>query len=167
MAMRDRRGRPEKKKLDADGPRQRLECNPAPLRAAGTLAREDVAERSKSDPEGGSRMSKIPVATGLIVYAVVGLNSTFAQAGPCSNDIAQFEAAIRQSASDPMAGLSARQSVAAQLNRQPTAASMKRAEARLKSQFAATMARAKRLDARGDRTGCTSALNAAKRMYVL
>jgi hypothetical protein len=112
-------------------------------------------------------MSRNAVATGLIVCAVLGLNSTFAQAGPCSNDIAQFEAAIRQSASDPMAGLSARQSVAAQLNRQPTAASMKRAEARLKSQFAATMARAKRLDAQGDRTGCTSALNAAKRMYVL
>jgi hypothetical protein len=112
-------------------------------------------------------MSIVQVTTGVIVCAVLGLNSTLAQAGPCSSDIAQFEAAIRQSAGNPMAGLSARQTVAAQLDRQPTAASMKREEDRLKSEFAATMARAKRLDAKGDREGCTSALNAAKRMYIL
>ena len=112
-------------------------------------------------------MSKIQAMTGLIVGAVLGLGSTFAQAGPCSSDIAAFEAAIRQSANNPMAGLSAPQSVAAQLDRQPTAASMKREQDRLKSQFAATMARAKRLDARGDRNGCNKALNAAKRMYIL
>jgi hypothetical protein len=112
-------------------------------------------------------MSGIHVAASVIVCAVVGLTSTLAEAGPCSSDIAQFEAAIRQSASNPMAGLTARQSVAAQLDRQPTVASMKQEEARLKSEFAATMARAKRLDARGDRKGCNSALNAAKRMYIL
>jgi hypothetical protein len=44
---------------------------------------------------------------------------------------------------------------------------MKREEERLKSQFAAAMARAKRLDAKGDRKGRTDALNAAKRMYIL
>ena len=112
-------------------------------------------------------MSKTQITTGLIFCAVLGLNSTLAQAGPCSNDIAQFETAIRQSANNPMAGLSARQSVAAQLDRQPTVASMKREEQRLKSEFAATMARAKRLDARGDQAGCTKALNAAKQMYIL
>lgn len=112
-------------------------------------------------------MSRIHVTTGLIVCVFLGLSSTLAQAGPCSSDIAQFEAAIRQSADNPMAGLAARQTTAAQLDRQPTVASMKREQERLKSQFAATMARAKRLDARGDRTGCTSALNTAKRMYIL
>jgi hypothetical protein len=112
-------------------------------------------------------MSKIQVTMGLIACAGLALNSTFAHAGPCSNDIAQFEAAIRQSAGNPMAGLTARQSTAAQLDRQPTTASMKREEERLKSDFAATMARAKRLDARGDRNGCNRALNAAKRMYAL
>lgn len=66
-----------------------------------------------------------------------------------------------------MAGLTAQQSIAAQLDRQPTEASTKREEGRLKSKFAATMARAKRLDAKGDRTGCTAALNEAKRMYIL
>src|SRR6266566_3782387 len=112
-------------------------------------------------------MSKLRVTAILIVGSILDLNSTFVHAGPCSNDIAQFEAAIRQSAGNPMAGLTARQSTAAQLDRQPTAASMKREEERLKSDFAATMARAKRLDARGDRNGCNRALNAAKRMYVL
>jgi hypothetical protein len=112
-------------------------------------------------------MSKTQVTAGLIVGAVLGLSSTFAHAGPCTADIAQFETAIRQSASDPMAGLTARQSVSAQLDRQPTVASMKRENKHLKSQFAAIMARAKRLDARGDRAGCTGAINAAKRMYIL
>jgi hypothetical protein len=112
-------------------------------------------------------MSKTQVTAGLIVCAVLGLGSTFAHAGPCTADIAQFETAIRQSAGDPMAGLAAPQSVSAQLNHQPTVTSVKREKERLKSQFAATMARAKRLDAQGDRAGCTGALNAAKRMYIL
>jgi hypothetical protein len=55
----------------------------------------------------------------------------------------------------------------AQLDRQPTVASVKRAEQRLKSKFAVTMARAKRLDAQGNRTGCSGALSVAKRMYIL
>jgi hypothetical protein len=112
-------------------------------------------------------MCKTLTTTGLIVGAVLGLGPTFAHAGPCSADIAQFETAIRQSAGNPLAGLSARQSVSAQLNHQPTVASIKRENERLKSQFAATMARAKRLDARGDQAGCTAALDAAKRMYIL
>jgi hypothetical protein len=112
------------------------------------------------------------VSTGLIVGAAVCAclqiaSMQTAAAGPCSGDIAQFEAAIRQSAGNPNAGLTAAQSVGAQIDRQPTAESVQQAEARLQAQFAATMARAKRLDARGDRTGCTRALTAAKRMYLL
>ncbi len=93
--------------------------------------------------------------------------STFAQAGPCSEDIAQFEAAIRQSAGNPNAGLTARQSVNAQLDRQPTPASLKRANERLQAKFSANMARAKQLDAKGDRAGCERYLSAAKRMFIL
>src|SRR5438093_10434734 len=112
-------------------------------------------------------MTKTQVTVGLIVCAFVGLNSAFAQAGPCSSDIAEFEAAIRRSAGNPMAGLTARQSVAAQLDRQPTPSSMKREEERLKSQFAATMARAKRLDAKGDRKGHTDTIKVATSRYIL
>jgi hypothetical protein len=107
------------------------------------------------------------MTAGLILGAVLGLNATLAQAGPCSADIAQFEAAIRQSAGNPYAGLTAPQSVAAQNDRQPTSASMKRAEQRLKSEFSVAMARAKRLDAQNNRAGCERALSVAKRMYIL
>jgi hypothetical protein len=90
-----------------------------------------------------------------------------ADAGPCTSQIAQFEQAVRRSAGNPYAGPMAPQSIGAQLNRQPTPASIKRAEERAKAAFAATLARAKRLDARGNRAGCTQALAAAKRMYNL
>jgi hypothetical protein len=98
---------------------------------------------------------------------VLSLSTTLAQAGPCSENIAQFEAAIRQSAGNPNAGLTAPQSVGAQLGRQPTPDSLKRTEARMRSKFSTTMARAKRLDAKGDLAGCTRALSEAKRMYIL
>src|SRR5450755_4146736 len=107
------------------------------------------------------------LVAGLIVGAALGLNPTFAKAGPCSADITQFEAAIRQSAGNPYAGLTAPQSIGAQLDRQPTPDSLKKAKERLQSKFSATMARAKRLDAKGDLAGCTRALSEAKRMYIL
>jgi hypothetical protein len=107
------------------------------------------------------------IAAGLILGAVFGLAPTLAEAGPCSADIAQFETAIRQSAGNPFAGLMAPQSVAAQDDRQPTVASMKKAEHDLKAKFAATMAKARRLDARKDSAGCERALSLAKRMYIL
>jgi hypothetical protein len=107
------------------------------------------------------------IAAGLILGAVLGLIPTIAEAGPCSADIAQFEMAIRQSADNPYAGLTAPQSIAAQNDRQPTVASMKKAERDLKAKFVATMAQARRLDARNDRAGCERVLSIAKRMYVL
>ena len=50
---------------------------------------------------------------------------------------------------------------------QPTPASIRRAEEKAQATFAATLARAKRLDAQGHRAGCTRALAAARRMYNL
>ena len=102
-----------------------------------------------------------------VVVAALGLSIVPAHAGPCTSKIAQFEKAVRQSAGNPNAGPMAPQSVGAQLGYQPTPASIKRAEERAKATFAATLARAKRLDAKGDRTGCMQALAAAKRMYNL
>ena len=43
------------------------------------------------------------IAAGLILGAVLGVSPTFAEAGPCSANIAQFEAAIRQSVGNPYA----------------------------------------------------------------
>ena len=107
-----------------------------------------------------------PAAT-WIVAAVFGLGITSAHAGPCTSKIAQFEQAVRQSAGNPNAGPMAPQSIGAQLGYQPTPASIKRAEQQAQAAFAATLARAKRLDKQGNRAGCTRALAAAKRMYNL
>ena len=103
----------------------------------------------------------------LLVAAALGLGVAAAHAGPCSSKIAQFEQAVRQSAGNPNAGPMAPQSIDAQLGYQPTPASIKRAAQRAKATFAATLARAKRLDAQGNRAGCTRALAAARRMYNL
>jgi hypothetical protein len=103
----------------------------------------------------------------LIVFAGLGLGVATAHAGPCTSQIAQFEQAVRQSASNPNAGPMAPQSIGAQLGQQPTPGSVKQADARAQAAFDATMARAKQLDARGNRAGCTRALVAAKRMYNL
>jgi len=102
-----------------------------------------------------------------IVVAALGLSIASAHAGPCTSKIAQFEKAVRQSAGNPNAGPMARQSIGAQLDRQPTPASVERAEQRAQATFTAALARAKRLDAQGNRAGCTRALAAAKRTYQL
>jgi hypothetical protein len=97
----------------------------------------------------------------------LGMNIESAHAGPCSAEIAQFELAVRQSAGNPNAGPFAPQSIGAQIDRQPTPASVKLAKERAQAQFAATLARAKRLDAHGNRAGCTKELAIAKDMYNL
>ena len=103
----------------------------------------------------------------LIVAAALCLGVAPAHAGPCSNKIAQFEQAVRQSANNPNAGPFGAQSIGAQLGQQPTPGSVKQADARAQAAFDAAMVRAKRLDAAGHRSGCTRALAAAKRMYNL
>src|SRR6202022_1160108 len=80
-------------------------------------------------------MSNLRVTAASAICALLGLNPTIAQASPCTADIAQFEAAIRQSAGNPFAGLTARQSVNAELGRQPTPESLHQAKERLKSKF--------------------------------
>jgi hypothetical protein len=111
-------------------------------------------------------MNRHVIAANVVVAALVfGIAS--AHAGPCTHKIAQFEQAVRQSANNPDAGPMAPQSIGAQLGYQPTPGSVQRAEERAQAAFAATLTRAKRLDARGNRAGCTRALTAAKRMYNL
>jgi hypothetical protein len=116
--------------------------------------------------QGRARMPGYRIITGLAITVMVALIPAFAHAGPCSDDIAQFKETVRQSAGDPDAGLMAPQSVDAQLGHQPTPGSLKRAKDRLHAEFSARMARAERLDKRGDREGCMRALAAAKRMYT-
>jgi hypothetical protein len=108
-----------------------------------------------------------PVTAAFIAAAALGLAVASAHAGPCTTGIAQFEQAVRQSAGKPNAGPVAPQSIGAQIDRQPTPGSVQRAEDRAQAGFDAALARAKRLDAQGNRAGCRRALAAAKRMYNL
>jgi hypothetical protein len=103
--------------------------------------------------------------TPALVIAVLLLGTAPGRAGPCSNAIAQFEQAVRQSARNSLAGPSAAQSVGAQTGRQPTPDSVKRAGEDAKAAFEAALERAKSLDAQGDQTGCSQALAEARRMY--
>jgi hypothetical protein len=112
----------------------------------------------------GRSMSR-RASVAIIAAAIAGFSS--AQAGPCSPAIAQFEQAVRQSAGNPNAGPIAPQSLGAQLDREPTPASIRRAQARAWSAFRAALGRARQLDARGDRAGCTAALARAEDMYNL
>ena len=107
-----------------------------------------------------------PMVVVIFVAGAFWLNSAIAETGPCTADISQFETAVRQSADDPFAGLTARQSVNAQLHHQPTPESLHRADQRLKARFYAAIARAKQYDAQGNRSGCTRALNAARKIYI-
>jgi hypothetical protein len=102
--------------------------------------------------------------TAFVAAAILGLGVPPVQAGPCSNEIAQFERAVRQSANSSSAGPTTPQLIGAQLDRQPTPGSVKQAEARAQTAFEATLARSKRFDARGNRAGCTKALADAKRV---
>jgi len=103
----------------------------------------------------------------LIVGAIICLSDTSAYSGPCSNEIAQFENAVRQSAGNPNAGPTLPQSIGAQIDRQPTPDTVRRAEKQAQRMFERTLARAKKLDARGDFAGCTRALADAKDLYIL
>ena len=105
-----------------------------------------------------------------ITATLIACSSNFlaygsAQAGPCTTDIAQFESVIRQSGGDPDAGLSAQQTIGAQLGHQPTPSSIRRADSRLQSKFSSRMARAKLLDSQ-DNPRCIVALREAKKLYI-
>jgi hypothetical protein len=102
-----------------------------------------------------------------MVCAVLGMMPGAALAGPCTEQLAQFETAIQRSAANPDAGPTAPETTAAGLSHQPTVASVKRAEAAAETHFTALLARAHTLDAAGDRAGCTRALTDAERNYEL
>jgi len=98
------------------------------------------------------------LAAALFASPVWSVNVAPVHAGPCGEEIARFENAVRASRSKPDAGPMARQSVGAQLGRQPTPESVERSDEKAEATFDAVMARAKRLDAEGKRAECMDAL---------
>lgn len=101
----------------------------------------------------------------LIACTTLALLAGSAQAGPCTDQIAQFEKSVQRSGKNLEAGPTAPTSTAAKLHRQPTAQSVKEAKEAAQSRFADLLARAKDLDAKGDRAACMQALNEAKLVY--
>ena len=107
-----------------------------------------------------------PSAT-LLVAAALGPQ----RRGSACRSVQQQDRAIRAGGA-PVRGQSERRADGAAIDwrtagYQPTPASIRRAEEQAKATFAATLARAKRLDTQGNRVGCTRALAAARRMYNL
>jgi hypothetical protein len=96
---------------------------------------------------------------------VVGLGLAPAAAGPCTDQIAQLEQRVRQSAKNPTAGPTAPQTLAAQLQRQPTPQSVKQAEDSARANFDAIIARAKTQDESGDHASCAKAVEEARLVY--
>jgi hypothetical protein len=90
--------------------------------------------------DGSRRMSRFVVMTGVIL--VLGLGC--AQAGPCTADIQKIEKVL----SEPNSafGPTARQSVGAQLGRQPTPSSMAHAEKKADTNYQTVLTRAQALD---------------------
>lgn len=102
-----------------------------------------------------------------LVCAALGMTTSAAMAGPCTGQLAQFEADVQHAASNPDAGPIAPETTGARLSHQPTVASMKRAETAANAHFAALLARAHALDAAGDRKGCMLAMRDAQRNFQL
>ena len=102
----------------------------------------------------------------LVGASILGLLTLPCQAGPCTKDIQSMQARIdAHLGKTAAAGPSAKQSVGAQMHRQPTPGSMANAERQLGElspetivKVNAAMDRAEKADAAGDAAACTKAL---------
>jgi len=102
----------------------------------------------------------VPVA--LAVAVAITLNAAPASAGACAAEIAQFRRLVHQK-EDAGTGVvgSAPQSIGAQLEHQPTPASVARAKDDAKGQILALLAQAESFDAQGRLPECEQALRKA------
>ena len=99
------------------------------------------------------------IAASPIVALAAGLSITPASAGPCADQIAEFEQFLQE---HPGAVGTAPQSVGAQLEHQPTPASIERAKQNARTEIATVLAQAKVLDAEGKQNECVDALANAR-----
>jgi hypothetical protein len=109
----------------------------------------------------------IRLLAALTACGALVLDIAAAHAGPCSDEIASLQTAARQLVHNPAAGPSAPQSIGAQLGRQPTPESVRRAQGEAQSRLAAALARAGALDAEGKQAQCMQAATEAKRLLGL
>jgi len=105
-----------------------------------------------------------PLSLILIACVIIGLDVASAHTNTCSDEIAHLEALVEQSMGTSVAKPTLMQSIDAQLHRQPTRESVRRAEEDAKLKFAAILARAKTLNANGKTTQCIQSVAEAKRL---
>jgi hypothetical protein len=104
---------------------------------------------------------KMPMMA-LVLCTTLGVHAAAAQTGLCTQEINQFEAAVRQSSLDPGAGPTATETTGAKLGHQPTPASVEAAETGAQSRFASLLASARALDAGGKHAACMRTLTEAE-----
>lgn len=120
------------------------------------MRRTFSAERGTSDWAASMSWRSVSLVLFLLSALLVGP----ADAGPCSQEIAAYEQAMRE-----LPGTTGHQSVRAQLHHQPTPESLARSKnraARDEREDRAALERARAADARGDRTTCLEALSEAR-----
>lgn len=102
-----------------------------------------------------------------IVAALLFVGTVSAHAGPCAQDIAELETAIRGAAASQLAGPTGPQSIGAQLGRQPTPDSVRAAEAQAEARLGVALARARVLDAQNQQAECAQAVRDAQLLIGL
>ena len=111
-----------------------------------------------------SPISLRPTSVIIIAYAVFGLKMASARSNECSDEITRLEAFLNQpilnSAPKPMQ----LQSLDAQLHRQPTPESVRRAEQNAQFRLRSILAHAKSLDEDGRTSDCFQSIAYAKRV---
>lgn len=98
------------------------------------------------------------------IVATLTIGSTAVHAGPCTAEIARLEREVRAAQANPEAGPAAPQSLAADLEHQPTPETVAAAKKRAQAGFETVLARAKELDSRGD-PACFDAVTDARLIY--
>jgi hypothetical protein len=102
---------------------------------------------------------------GLIAAAMLLSGVCSAQAGPCAAEIAQIEAQTNGYKTGAAFGPSAPQTIGAQLGRQPTPATVEKAENQASAIAAATLQRARIADEEGDAPRCERAASELRDLY--
>lgn len=106
---------------------------------------------------------------GIVAALIFAIASAFpiasATAGPCSEDVASFRQALNQQQRRQPDGFgTAPQSIAAQLERQPTPESVERAKKSAQASISDLLTRAETLDAQGKADECRNAIATARLM---
>lgn|SRR5262249_29848665 len=110
-----------------------------------------------------------PLSLIVIAFAAIVLDSTtayiaWAHTDTCSIQIAKLEALLDQSMGKPVAKPTLPQSFGAQLHRQPTPESVRRAEQNAQFRLRSILAHAKSLDEDGRTSDCFQSIAYAKRV---